>query len=204
VLLPYTIEVYFASLSAYNNDLIWALPLVFFIAGGILVALLLQVRNLSLIYLSLAAMCLSIGVGHQWILMGPLNFMAPVYAVAWAVAALALAVMGTRAPALGEASNAERVVGFSLMGMGGLVFPAAIGGWLDDWAAVPLVGIAPDPTALFVLGALLVLRAPLGLFLLPLGWAGVSMVSGYLLDFWGDYAVAGLLFAGLAARLVRR
>lgn len=136
--------------------------------------------------------------------MTALNFMAPVYGLAWGFGALALSWVAIRPSTPGTANPVQRNAGIVLMGAGGIVFPALIGLWLQNWAAMPLVGVAPDPTALFLLGALLVLRAPMPLFLLPLGWAGVSAVSGYLLDFWGDYLVAILLLVGCAIRLVRR
>ena len=209
--LPYSVEVLFASMAEYNR--LW-FPEALVAPLLMLIALTLALRPLSgregasarLVGALLAAAWAWVGWAYLSRHMALLDFLAPVYGGAWllqgALLALTLTVLGSasfkpRGDARGWAALALALAG--LIG-----YPLAVLLMGHDWRAVPLPGLAPDPTAVFAAGLLAAARErpPLYLFILPLGWAGVALYSGYVLGFALDYAVAAsiLAAAGLAIR----
>jgi len=205
--LPYDVDVFFVAMARYNASW-WPAPLVGALLALVAVALVLRPPAgrerlaAGLIGVVLAGFALQVGAVHQLEMMARLNFMATVYGWAWiahaALVALAVSVWGgirfrrrDRRDALGLAIALAAVV----------AYPLAVVAAGQDWRAVPLVGTAPDPTALFTAGFALTARgrARFALMVLPLAWAGVAALSAHLLVFALDYAVAAALVVAVVA-----
>jgi hypothetical protein len=204
--LPYTVEVYFAALAEYNRA--WLpVPIIALLLS--VTAFLLAVRPLPgrpeasgrFVGAILAAAWLWVGWAHQLQHMAGLNFMAPVYGWAW-IAQGALIALTCTAPGRVRfrfVGDLRGWTGLVLALFGLLGYPLAVLALGYGWRGLPLVGTAPDPTAIFTAGLLAAARErpPLHLFVLPVAWAGVAAVSAYLLGFPLDYAVAVAVFAGM-------
>ncbi|MDP2619684.1 MAG: DUF6064 family protein [Hyphomicrobiales bacterium] len=205
--LPYTVEVFFASMAEYNR--LW-FPEALLAVVLMPVAFALAVRPLPgragvsarLAGALLAAAWVWVGWAHQLQHMAILNFMAPVYGSAWIVQggliALTCAVLGRVRFRFGGGVRGWTGLALALFGLIGYPIVVLLLGY--GWRSVPLAGMAPDPTAIFTAGFLAAARErpPLHLFVLPLGWAGVAAVSAYLLGFPLDYAVAAAVLAAAA------
>ena len=116
----------------------------------------------------------------------PLNFAAPVFGWLFILQAALLGwTMGVRGhEAGGHPIDAFGWVGLGLALAALIVAPLAEGLFRAGWAAVQLPGLTPDPTAVFTLGVLLMLRgrAPLHLALLPALWLAVSVATAWMLE----------------------
>ena len=210
--LPYDVAVWFAAMARYNAD--WfPVPL----AG---VALALAVLGLvvrppagrerlaaRLIGLVLAAFALWVGAIHQLRLMATFDFMAPVYGWAWIAHGVAVAVLVAGVGRVRFALRDRRDgLGVALALLAVVGAPLAVTALGHDGRAAPLVGTAPDPTALFTAGLALTARGPgrRALMVLPAAWAGVAALSAHLLAFTLDWAVATALALAVVAALTRR
>jgi len=207
--LPYSVEVFFASMAQYNH---------FWFPGTILAVLLLLVafalvarpNSSRIVGALLAVSWVWVGAAHQLQHMATLNFMAPIYGIAWIVEGVLIAftctVLGRLRFRFGGDFRGWTGLGLAVFGLFGYPLVALLLG--ISWRALPLAGMAPDPTVIFTAGILVATRErpPLHLFVIPLGWAGVAAMSAYLLNFPLDYAVsvAVLAAAVLAIRMRMR
>ena len=210
MLLPYTVEVFFASMAQYNGS--W-FPVALLAEVLALVAFGLVLRPLPgragpsarLVGALLATAWVWVGVAHQLQHMATLNFLAPVYGVVWIVQGGLIALICTFLGRMrfGFEGGLRNWIGLGLAVFGLLGYPLAVLLLGYGWGALPLVGTAPGPTAIFTAGLLLTARErpPLYLLLLPLGWAGVAAVSAYLLKFPLDYTVSAAVVAAAALAL---
>lgn len=212
--LPYSIEIFFASMAEYNR--LW------FPEAGLLVLAMVVVFALAarplprrpetsarLVGAVLAASWVWVGAAHQMQHMATLNFLAPIYGYAWiiqgALIALSCTILGRVRFRFG--GDARGWVGLVLALFGLIGYPLAVLSLGYDWHAVPLAGLAPEPTAIFTAGVLAAARGrnvahpPVHLFVLPLGWAGVTGVSAYLLGFPLDYTVPVAAVAAAALNM---
>ena len=199
--LPYDVEVFFAAMARWHAAWFPA-PLVG--AGLALVALVLVWRPLGsrrasdrLIGLILAAFALWVGAVHQLQLMATFDFMAPIYGGAWLVqAAVTVALVAFRPRVHFKATGA----GLGLAVLALLGYPLAVVAMGYGWASVPLVGTAPDPTAVFTAALVATAsgRARSALLVVPLAWAGVAALSAVLLRFALDGVVAAAILAAIA------
>ena len=211
--LPYSLEVYVASMAAYNAA--W-LPVV--LLAGLLAVPACAVAfypagrmgNWGSRFVAgyLAAAWIWVGAAHQFGMMAGLNFMAPVYGAAWLGQGILLAwtglYLGRLRFAFGRGLPAALAMTLILFGL--LLYPL---GWLavgHDWRALPVVGTAPDPTAIVTVALLSAAgnRPPLWLFPVPLAWAGVSGVTAYMLEHPADYGVSMAIVIAFALALYRR
>ena len=205
--MPYTVEVFFAAMAEYNRA--W-FPLPIFALLLAFAAFALAVRPLPgrpalsgrLVGAILAASWLWVGWAHQLQHMAGLNFMAPVYGWVWIIQGVLIALT-CAAPGRVRfrfVGDLRGWTGLALALFGLLGYPLAVLALGHGWRGVPLVGMAPDPTAIFTAGVLAAARErpPLHLFVVPVGWAGVAAFSAYLLGFPLDYAVAVAVVIGTA------
>ncbi|MBK1669387.1 hypothetical protein CKO28_15215 [Rhodovibrio sodomensis] len=212
MMLPYTIEVFFAAMGRYNAQ--YAV-LVALLAALSLSAFVLAVRGTRGAWQDravgsvLAAGALMSGWAHQWGLMAGLNFMAGVYAPVWIAQAIVLAGTLALRPQISFFAGprgAARTGGLILAGLGVLGHPLALLALGTAPASLPLAGSAPDPTAILTAGLLAAARGPrwlrLVLLLVPLAWGGVAATSAYLLAFPLDYAVGAAALMALALILL--
>ncbi len=133
----------------------------------------------------------------------PLNFAAPIYG--WCFIAQALLLLWT----LVLRNTVWFVWDGGFYSWAGLVLalvalfaaPLATGLFGAGWAAAELPGLMPDPTALFTLSLLLLVRAraPWHLIVLPCLWCLVAVATGWVLE---APALMILPAAGLLATLM--
>jgi hypothetical protein len=213
--LPYDVAVYVAAMARWNAA--WFPAAIVGVALALVAVALVALvarppacrERLAgrLIGLVLAAFALWIGSVHQLGLMATFDFMAPIYGWAWIAHGIVVALVAT---ALGRV---RFVLEDGLDALGLVIALAGLVGWPlalvaagYDWRAVPLVGTAPDPTAIFTAGLLLTARGGARWLLLPLpvAWAAVAALSGHLLSFPFDYAVTGAVLVTVVGMLCRR
>jgi hypothetical protein len=214
--LPYSVEVLFAVQAAYNAA--W-----FPLAPGMWLLTLLAValtrrrsdRPLAgsdpagrIIATILGAGWILSGLGQQIVWLRELDFLALWYGIGLILQGALLAILGG---ALGRlhwraGTDAVGLAGLTLAFAGLVLHPLAILAAGQDAASLPLAGTAPDATAIVTAGMLLLLRPspPLYLFALPLAWASVATVSGWLLDFWPDGLVLPAVLIAIAVAIRQR
>jgi hypothetical protein len=119
---------------------------------------------------------------------------------------LALLVAGLRRVAFRFAYDAAGVLGGIGLALALIGLPAA--GWLDGVAlqATPVVGLAPDPTALVTLGMLALARprVPVSLLAIPLAWALISGWMSWVLGIESGYLPPAMALAVLALAVWQR
>jgi hypothetical protein len=105
-----------------------------------------------------------------------INTGAPYFAIAFAVQAVLLFWLASRkgAPRLTEPVGSLGKLTLGIAGVGLVLYPllAPLGG--RAWTGAELFGLAPDPTVVLTLAALLLWRAGPLLWILPLLWCAVS------------------------------
>jgi hypothetical protein len=210
--LPYDVAAFFAAMARYHAA--WfPLPLVGLVLA--VAALVLVVRPPAgrarlaarLIGLVLAAFALWVGAAHQLSLMATFNFMAPIYGWAWiAHGVVVAAVVGGFGGVRFAWRDRRDALGVAIALAGLVGYPLAVIALGHDARAAPLVGTAPDPTAVFTAGLALTARgrAAFALWPLPVAWAGVAALAAHLLAFPLGYAVAAAVVVALAGALARR
>lgn len=175
--LPFSSEAFFAVFAQYNLA-IWPAQVLAYILGIAVVVVALKPirhgdRTISAI---LAAAWAAMGVGYH------MGFFAAINPVAWAFGALFL-VQSALLVWLGVVQDrlAFRFApdGRSWSGLGLMVFAMAVYPLLGmaaghGWPAVPMFGVAPCPTTIFSIGALVLGGAGMGLMAIPFVWALVG------------------------------
>jgi len=211
--LPYSAEVYFALLAEYNRASFPAAVL----GPALGLAVLAWIwtgsppgrarRAAGGIAALLAAAWAWVGWAHQLRYMAELDFLAPSYGAAWLAQAALFALLAARPGTLafGFRGDLRGLAGLTVALLGLVGYPLALLSLGQDWRALPLVGAAPNPTALFTVGLLLAMRErpPRILFVIPLAWAVVAATSAYLLRFPLDYAVGAAIAAATLIGTVR-
>ncbi len=200
--LPYTAEVYFASLAELNAD---TAPIAAVGVALPVLAVLSARRRPWLSLLLITPLCVSVGFFHELRMMAALNFLAPVHAAGWMAQGALLVWFGVSMRGTLQAVRvSRRGIGGAVAFAGIILYPAGLLVSGVEVSALPSPGLSPQSTALVTAGILLMAleRPPLILLLTPLAWSGVSAVSAFLLDFPPDYAVSILLL--LASVLIFR
>ncbi|MEM7121688.1 MAG: DUF6064 family protein [Pseudomonadota bacterium] len=176
------------SLYGQVNRALWPAQLAVFVLAAALVALPFKpfAQAGRLAGLVLAGGWLTCGVVFHLGYFAPLNFAAPIYG--WCFVAQALLLLWT----LALRGNVWFLWDGSFYGWAGLILalvallvaPLATGLFGDGLAAAELPGLMPDPTALFTLALLLLVRAraPWHLIVLPCLWCLVAMATGWILE----------------------
>ncbi len=201
--LPYSMEVLFAILAQYNRALWPAPPLAALLALGVLALTLRPVRGGDrAVGGVLALFWIWVGAVYQLGTMAPIDFAAPLYGALWIAQGLLLAWTGVLRRRLAfrfaGGGAAWAGLGLALFALVGHPLIVVLMGY--GWQAMPLVGLAPGPTAIFTMGLLLLTagRVPRVLIVLPLLWAGVAAMTGWFLAFWLDFAVPLAVLAAIA------
>ncbi|MBK1698572.1 DUF6064 family protein [Rhodovibrio salinarum] len=213
MLLPYTIEVFFAAMTRYNADhavLVALLAVLSAVAFGLAVQGTRGVWQDRCVGAPLAAGALMSGWAHQGGMMADLNFMAAVYAPVWIAQAALLAAALIFRPQLQFTGPADvaRVGGLAIAALGLFGHPLTLLALGTAPGSLPLAGSAPDATTMLTAGLLAAAHGPrwlrLCLLLVPLAWGGVAGTSAYLLAFPLDYAVPAAALAAVALTLAGR
>ncbi|MEQ8708615.1 MAG: DUF6064 family protein [Rhodospirillales bacterium] len=210
--LPYDAEVYAVLMSGYNEQ--WLPVTLLFSAAGAVLILLAAARcdtgrrSVQLSGIAIAAGAGWAGLMHQWQLMAPLNFMAPVYAGLWGVFVLWVVVRWVIAvPAAVPPDRRYRIFGLMIMTVGLIGYPA-----LQWMSGIPVSGLdyagtAPNATALFATGAVLAFTGSMrpDLLIIPVLWSAVAGLHAWLLGQPADYLLPAVTLTAVAGLLhVRR
>ena len=186
-MLPFDADV-LISLYGQVNRALWPAQLAAIVLAAVLVALPFKpfAQAARLVGLVLAAGWLVSGAVFHLSYFAPLNFAAPIYG--WCFIAQAVLLLWT----LVLRNSVWFVWDGSLYCWAGLVLalvalvvaPLVTGLFGAGWATVELPGLMPDPTALFTLSLLLLVRAraPWHLIALPFLWCLVAVATGWILD----------------------
>jgi len=206
--LPYSLEVLFALLAQYNRTFWPALPLAVLLALSVLALALRPARGGDrAVGGVLALFWIWVGAAYQLGTMTAVDFAAPLYGALWIAQGLLLTwtgvLRGRLAFRFAGGGAAWAGLGLALFALAGYPLIVVLMGY--GWQAMPLVGLAPDPTAIFTMGLLLLTagRVPPVLIVLPLLWAGVAAMTGWLLGFWLLFAVP-LAVLGAIALLIHK
>jgi hypothetical protein len=210
-MLPFTADILFASFAQQNREL-WPAPLLVPLLG--LAAVLLTLRPAPgsdrAIGALLAAAWLWTGIGYHLLRFATINFAAPAYGIAFVLEGLMLAWTGAvrgRLPFRFQ-RNSAGWAGLALAMMALAAWPLADRLVGHGWESIRLVGMAPEPTAAFTLGLLLLTdgRTPWRLIVIPLAWTLVAGVTAWILSIPQDLAlpVVGMGTLVLVLRKNRR
>lgn len=148
---------------------------------------------------------------YHWQLFKPIQPAAGIFTAVFVAQAALLMGAAAWGRFGGMTSGKRRLLGQSLLGLGLLGFPMLILATERPWRGAELLGLAPDPTAVFTLGLLCLLR-PQGLWRLswipPVLWCAMSAATLATMGAWQAWVLLGVLAAltatGLAYRAGRR
>ncbi|MCF6119553.1 DUF6064 family protein [Mesorhizobium muleiense] len=193
------------------NAAFWPLHLLTLAAGLAMVLLvLLRPRRRSLwIALVLAALFVFVGWSFLWSRYAAINWAIAYVAPAFGLQALLLVIGGARGGLAFDRRDIAGRLGLLIAVAGLVVYPLLPPLFGRPWASAEVFGIAPDPTAIAALGALLAASGgfvPL-LFAIPLLWL---LLSGLTLHAMGDpqawlpLLAAATIFAALTLRRIAR
>jgi len=203
-MLPYSAEALFALYGQYNLA-IWPIQILFLVLA--LVGLVLVARPVPrsgwMIGVILALAWVWTGIAFHLQHFGSINFAAPLFAALFVLQAVLLlwGLKPTGTSTVEAPSRPPAVAAVTIALVALMLVPAL--DWLagHSWPQWRLFGVAPEPTVLFTLAILLLVRTrwlPL-LLVIPAGWLVISGWSGWLLGVWQDVVIA---MVGLASLLL--
>ena len=177
-LLMFSPETYYRLFELYNAS-IWPMQIAALASGGVIFALMLSRLPWSgrAVSLLLAISWLFVAYAYFYTRYATINIAAPYYALAFAGQAVVLLLIGGAAGKLTfeQRHGWVRRAGLALFFIELAVQPLTGPLLGRSWAAIELFGIAPDPTVLATLGALLAAdRMRFELFVIPLLWCAVT------------------------------
>ncbi|RNF32466.1 hypothetical protein NM04_01770 [Massilia aurea] len=191
-------------LIALYNEAVWPAHLLALAAGLIVIGCIARpgahTRRIALLVLAMAWGW--VGWAYHLERYADINTAGPWFALAFGVQSVMLCFMALRSHGAVPAGT-QKLVALGLSGLAVLGYPLLALGSGRGWHHAEVFGIAPDPTAVATLGALLACRAHPLYWLIPLAWCAVSGATlmelrvGYawLLPTFAILAVAaGLLF----------
>ncbi len=190
-----------------HNAAFWPLHFATLAAGLAIILLVLRPlpRRGLLVAVILAALWAFVGWTFLWGRYAAINWAIVYVAPAFSVQALLLAIAAARGGLALDRKDAGAWLGMLLMAIGIVAYPLLPPLFERSWRSAEVFGIAPDPTAIATLGALLMASGRLVplLLVIPLFWL---LLSGLTLQTMGDpQAWLPLLTAGTAvAALVLR
>ena len=204
--LPFSSEAFFAVFAQYNLAIWPAQVLAYGLGIAVVVLALKPIRHGDrAICAILAAAWAGMGAGYH------MGFFAAINPAAWAFGALFL-VQAAMLVWLGVVRDrltfrfVPDVRGWT--GLGLMVFAMAVYPLLGmaaghGWPAVPVFGVAPCPTTIFTIGALVLGGAGMGLMAIPFAWALIGGTAAVLLDVPQDYSLPVAAVIGLMLALKR-
>ena len=210
-ILPFSPQTYFR-LFELHNAAVWPAQLAA-LAGGVTIFVLVLARTAwsgRAVALLLAAAWGFVAWAYLGTRYAALNWAAIYFAYSFVAQALLLAVSGALAGRLSFTAPLSPVAkaGLGMVLFALLVQPLIGPAFGRAWTGVELFGVAPDPTVLATLGALLAAdRVRAELFVIPLLWCGVTGAVLYglsapdasLMPTAGFAALGLALYRGLAA-----
>jgi hypothetical protein len=206
-LLPFSTDAFFAVFEQYNLA-IWPAQVLAYILGLAVVILVLKPVRLGdrAIAAILAVAWIGMGAGYHMTYFAAINPVALVFGAAFVVQGALFVWAGMVHDRLRFRFTQDITgwTGLGLMAFAMAVYPLlglAVG---HAWPAAPVFGVAPCPTTIFTIGALVLGRAGLVLMAIPLVWAVIGTTGAFLLQVPQDVSlvIAGAL--GLALTILRR
>lgn len=189
----------------YNAD-IWPLQ-VFAVAAGIAILWLIWRGVHGRVVASLlAAAWILVAWAYHWERYATINTAAPYYAAGFAIEAVLLAWRAIRREGLRFDLQPAPVrwIGFLILVAGAGLYPL-LAPLLDrPWTQAEIFGVAPDPTAVATIGALLLASGRIvWLLALPLLWCAISVLTLWTMEAPDAAVPALLLMLGAAAAIWR-
>lgn len=173
--LMFSPRTYWRLVELYNRDF-WPLQLLLLAAGtaALWLAATQRVQAFRWVALGLSAAWLGVGLAFLWERYATINWAAQYVALAFAAQAVLLTGAGLmRSNAAARPGTAARGLGW-LLAAAGLLYPLLGLAAGRPWVQAEVFGMAPEPTALFTLGLLLLSGQPVSragrilLFAIPL------------------------------------
>jgi uncharacterized protein DUF6064 len=175
---------YYRLFELYNAE-IWPLPLAGLALGAAVCCLIWRGGAASgrIIAMILGAAWLFVGWAYHWQRYATINWGAEYYAAGFAVEGLLLIGFGATGTLRSPRPDTKDAVAALLLAAG-LLYPliAPLAG--RPWSQAEIFGIAPDPTAIATLGALLLLadRAGWLLIALPVLWCAITAATLWTME----------------------
>lgn len=189
----------------YNSE-IWPLQIVAIAAG--FAALWLVWRGVygRVVAAVLAAAWIFVAWAYHWERYATINTAAPYYAAGFAAEALLLAGYGLRRHNLrfDLQPAPTRWIGLAILVAGVVLYPLLAPLLGRPWTQAEIFGIAPDPTAIATIGALLLAEGHIAsLLVLPLLWCAISALTLWTMGTPDAAAPASVLVLGAATAIWR-
>jgi hypothetical protein len=189
-----------------HNAEIWPLQIVTIAAGLAALGLAWRGAYGRAVAAVLAAAWIFVAWAYHWERYATINTAAPYYGAGFAVEALLLAWVVCRRDGLGfdRQPAPVRWTGLALLAAGVALYPLLAPVLGRPWTQAEMFGIAPDPTAVATVGALLLAKHRVAwLLVLPLLWCAITALTLWTMDA-PDAAVPALaLVLGAAAAIWR-
>jgi hypothetical protein len=208
-MLPYTAETLFSLFGEYNRAIRPLPGLALFLTAGVLMLVIRARQDRSRLILGiLAAGWLWTGIVYQLIFFAGINFAAPAYGTVFIIQGLLLAWTGVfrRRTALHFVRGVIGWAGIRIAILSAVILPVI--DWQSGvgWTDVRLALIAPDATAGFTLGILMMSKGPIPLHLvaIPVLWALVAGAHAWMLHIPQDYLLPVLGIIALIAAIKSR
>ncbi|NDW02630.1 DUF6064 family protein [Salipiger sp. PrR002] len=205
--MPFSREEFFAIFAAWNTAA-WPYWLLAYPAGLIMLVLCLRGtgRAPRVVLALLGVMWIVCGAGYQWAYFAQINPAARGFALGFVLeGALLIAFAITTDVRISARCDLRTALALVIMVYGLVLYPLV--GWAfgHSYPEMPIFGIAPCPTVIFTLGALMLMsgRGVGCLLVVPFLWGGVGGSAALLLGVPQDYGLIAATVIAAALMLSR-
>jgi hypothetical protein len=189
-----------------HNAEIWPLQILTIAAGLAALGLVWRGAYGRVVAAVLAAAWIFVAWAYHFERYAPISTAAPYYGAAFAVQALLLAWFACRrhGPRFDQQAAPVRWTGLALLAAGVAFYPMLAPFLGRPWTQVEIFGIAPDPTAVATVGALLLAKDRIAwLLVLPLLWCAITALTLWTMEAPDAAVPASALVLGVAAAIWR-
>lgn len=193
-MLPFSFESLFAFFGEYNRS-VWPAAIISNLLGAVLLYTFYRKTetNQRLVFTVLALAWLWVGAVFYMTHLSMLFFAAPYFGGIFLLQGLILFRAGffRRQIVFRDGRDYQGIFGYIFMVFALLMYPVADGLLGTGWPDVRFFGIAPEPTILFTLGALMLIRprVPFYLLILPIIVSFVTLFSTWVLAILQDWLI---------------
>jgi len=200
-MLPFSFESLFALIGEYNRSVLPAAIIANLLGAVLLYTFYRKTETKShLVFIVLALAWLWVGAVFYMNHLAMLYFAAPYFGGIFLLQGLILLLTGyfRRQIVFSDGRDYKGILGYIFMVFALLLYPVADGLLGTGWPDIRFFGIAPEPTILFTLGALMLIRprVPFYLLILPIIVSFVTLFSTWVLAILQDWLIP---FAAIAA-----
>jgi hypothetical protein len=189
-----------------TNAELWPLQVVTIAAGLAALGLVWRSTCGRVVALVLAAAWMFVAWAYHFERYATINTGAPYYAAGFAIEALLLAWCALRRDGLrfGVQPAPVRWIGLGLLAAGVVLYPLLAPVLGRPWSQAEIFGVAPDPTAVATIGALLLVNGRIArLLALPLLWCAVTALTLWTMQVSDAVVPAAALVLGMAMAVWR-